>query len=102
MIWQFGAHCWMLRRYGSHISTHAASIPRRCLALSSVWKYPSKLSFFRSRRNHNGSPVSRLHTTLRQNQAGIDFEVRFSFVGLRLRAGTLARFDGYLLARQRE
>src|ERR1700688_4826011 len=52
MIWQRGAHCSMLSRYGSHISTHAAWIPRRCLALSSAWKNPSRLSFFRSCPNH--------------------------------------------------
>src|SRR6266567_8747931 len=47
------------------MSTHAASMPLRCRALNSSWKNSSKVSFFRSRPNHSGSPLSRLLATVR-------------------------------------
>src|SRR5262249_56512851 len=55
----------MLDRNGSHISTHAASIRFRCRLTNWLRKKSSSVSFFRSLPNHNGSPVSRLHTTVR-------------------------------------
>ena len=54
----------MLSRNGSHISTHAAEIRVRWPALSSVRKNSSRVSFFRSRPNHTGSPLSGLLTTV--------------------------------------
>src|SRR5580693_7361913 len=62
---QRGAHRSMLSRKGSHISTHAASIPALCRALNSVLKNSSRVSFFLSRPNHSGSPLSRLLATVR-------------------------------------
>src|SRR5229473_4578387 len=59
-----GAHSSILSRNGSHISTQAASMRLRCPLLSCVLKYSSSVSFFRSRPNHSGSPVSRLLTTV--------------------------------------
>jgi hypothetical protein len=57
----------------------------------------------RDKRTHcQEKPTANTRNEADQNKAGIDFEVHFTFVGLRLRAGTLAQFDGYLLARQRE
>src|SRR6516165_8955314 len=49
---------------GSHMSTHAAAILFLCRLTSWVRKNSSSVSFFRSRPNHSGSPVSRLHTTV--------------------------------------
>src|ERR1022692_3935116 len=60
-----GTHCSRLSRNGSHISTHTASIPFRWRLVNSVRKYSSSVSFLRSFPNHNGSAVSRLHTTVR-------------------------------------
>ncbi len=62
---QRGAHRSMLSRKGSHISTHAASMPALCRALNSVSKNSSRVSFFLSRPNHSGSPLSRLLATVR-------------------------------------
>src|ERR1017187_3890872 len=42
-----------------------ASIPFRWRLVNSVRKYSSSVSFLRSCPNHNGSAVSRLHTTVR-------------------------------------
>src|ERR1017187_10161019 len=47
------------------MSTHTASIPLRWRLVNSVRKYSSSVSFLRSFPNHNGSAVSRLHTTVR-------------------------------------
>src|ERR1039457_5025480 len=47
------------------MSTHTASIPFRWRLVNSVRKYSSSVSFLRSFPNHNGSAVSRLHTTVR-------------------------------------
>src|ERR1035437_1748767 len=55
----------MLNRNGSHISTQTASIRFRCRLTNSLRKNSSSVSFFRSLPNHSGSPVSRLHTTVR-------------------------------------
>src|ERR1035438_7090037 len=55
----------MLSRNGSHISTQTASIRFRCRLTNSLRKNSSSVSFFRSLPNHSGSPVSRLHTTVR-------------------------------------
>src|ERR1035437_4424235 len=65
MILPPGTHCSRLSRNGSHISTHTASIPFRWRLVNSVRKYSSSVSFLRSFPNHNGSAVSRLHTTVR-------------------------------------
>src|ERR1022692_1876026 len=65
MILPPGTHCSRLSRNGSHMSTHTASIPFRWRLVNSVRKYSSRVSFLRSRPNHNGSAVSRLHTTVR-------------------------------------
>ena len=55
----------MLNRNGSHMSTHAASIRWRCGFRNWLRKNSSSVSFLRVSPNHNGSPVSRLHTTVR-------------------------------------
>src|SRR5580658_864671 len=60
-----GAHSSMLFRNGTHMSTHAASIRFRCRLLNWLRKNSSSVSFLRSLPNHNGSAVSRLHTTVR-------------------------------------
>src|ERR1035438_10557310 len=65
MILPPGTHCSRLSRNGSHMSTHTASIPFRWRLVNSVRKYSSSVSFLRSFPNHNGSAVSRLHTTVR-------------------------------------
>src|SRR6266568_1173035 len=65
MIRHSGVHSWRLSRNGSHISTHAASIPFRCRLVNSLRKNASSVSFLRSLPNHSGSPLSRLHTTVR-------------------------------------
>src|SRR6516225_4304742 len=58
-------HAGLSRRLRSHMSTHAASILFLCRLTNWVRKNSSSVSFFRSRPNHSGSPVSRLHTTVR-------------------------------------
>src|ERR1022692_459598 len=65
MILPPGTHCSRLSRNGSHMSTHTASIPFRWRLVNSVRKYSSSVSFLRSFPNHNGSAVSRWHTTVR-------------------------------------
>src|ERR1017187_8583486 len=65
MILPPGTHCSRLSRNGSHMSTHTASIPFRWRLVNSVRKYSSSVSFLRSFPNHNGSGVSRWHTTVR-------------------------------------
>src|ERR1022692_2351761 len=65
MILPPGTHCSRLSRNGSHMSTNTASIPFRWRLVNSVRKYSSSVSFLRSFPNHNGSAVSRWHTTVR-------------------------------------
>src|SRR5215510_13768038 len=60
-----GTHSSMLRRNGSHMPTHAASIRFRCRLTNWLRKKSSSVSFFRSLPNHSGSAVSKLHTTVR-------------------------------------
>src|ERR1017187_1954550 len=55
----------MLNRNGSHMSTQTASMRFLCRLTNSLRKNSSSVSFFRSLPNHSGSPVSRLHTTVR-------------------------------------
>src|SRR3954454_11125159 len=59
-----GTHSSMLRRNGFHMSTQHASIRWRRHRLNCVRKNSSSVSFFRSPPNHNGSPVSRLLTSV--------------------------------------
>jgi hypothetical protein len=58
------AHCSMLLVNGRHMSTHPASMRFLWLSCNCVRKNSSNVSCLRARPNHNGSPVSKLLTTV--------------------------------------